>query len=199
MTQNKPDKSIPGPLLSTGEIARYCQISVMQINRWIKKGSLKAFRNPGGRYRVFKTDFREFLEKNGMPVLEEYFNDDRNRRILLADDDEDLVKGIRHLLQSNYVELDIEVAHDGYEALIRTGDFKPDLLILDIMMPKIDGLEVCRRIRASDSINPGMRILSITGHSEAYDREIVMEAGADEYLLKPLDTEKLLEKIEKLI
>ena len=199
MTRNSNNESIPGPLLTTGEIARYCHASVMQINRWIKKGMLKAFRNPGGRYRITKKDFREFLERNEMPVIEKYFEDDRNSRILVADDDADLVKGICHLLNANYAEVDIEVAYDGYEALIKAGDFKPDLLILDIRMPKIDGLEICRRIRSNDSIYPGIKILVITGHSEAYDREMVLGAGADEYLLKPVDTKSLLELVEKLI
>lgn len=199
MTKKSNIKSIPGQLLSSSDIAIYCQVSVMQVNRWMKKGALKAFRNPGGRYRILKKDFKEFLEHNGMPVVDEYFEEERNRRILIADDDEELVKGIHHLIISSYGEVEVENVYDGYEALIKTGDFKPDLLIIDIMMPKIDGLEVCRRIRASESINPGMKILSITGHSETYDREMVMEAGADEYLLKPLDTAKLLELIEKLI
>ena len=199
MTKKNKTEFLPGPLLTTGEVARYCQTSVMQINRWIKNGTLKAFRNPGGRYRISKKDFREFLEKNGMPIVEEFFEYERNKRILIADDDADLVKGIRYLLQASYVELNIKVAYDGYEALIKAGDFKPDLLILDIRMPKIDGLEICRRIRQNNTLKSDTKILAITGHSEAYDREMVLDAGADEYLLKPIDTEKLLELIEKLI
>jgi len=199
MIKNSNIKSIPGQLLSSGDIAFYCHVSVMQINRWIKKGSLKAFRNPGGRYRVLKKDFKEFLEYNGMPVIDEYFEEERNRRILIADDDKDLVKGIHHLLLSSYAEVEVENVYDGYEALIKAGDFKPDLLLLDIMMPNIDGLEICRRIRSNDSLNPDIKILVITGYSEAYDREKVIEAGANEFMLKPLDTTKLLELLEKLI
>jgi len=199
MDKKNDSEYIPGPLLTTGEVARYCHVSVMQVNRWIKNGTLKAFRNPGGRHRVSKDDFRAFLEYNRMPVVKEFFDDDRNRKILIVDDDRDLVKGIRHLIESNYVEVDIEVAYDGYEALLKAGDFKPDLLILDIMMPKIDGLAVCRRIRENAGINPDIRILAITGHSEAYDREIVLDAGADEFMLKPIDSDGMLAFIEKLI
>ena len=60
----------------------------MQVNRWIKKGSLKAFQNPGGNYRISKKDFREFLENNKIPIAEEFFKDQKRKKILIADDDE---------------------------------------------------------------------------------------------------------------
>jgi len=191
--------SIPEPLLTTGDVARYCHTTVMQVNRWIKNKDLRAFRYPGGQYRITKEEFRDFLERNGMPVVEEFFREGRVKKILIADDDPDVVEAIRYLLSKQGDDYSLEVACDGYETLIKAGDFKPDLLILDIRMPKIDGLEVCRRLRDNRNINPGMKILAITGHAEAYDRETVLENGADEYLLKPLDTKSILENVRELL
>ena len=91
------------------------------------------------------------------------------------------------------------MAYDGYEALLKTGTLLPDLLIIDIRMPKIDGLEVCRRIRETTTIKPSPKILAITAHSEAYDRDTVLASGADDYLLKPIEIQTLQEHIEKLI
>ena len=192
-------ESIPGPHLTTGDIARYCHFTVSQVNRWIKKGDLKAFRNVGGHYRVMQSDFRKFLEQNGMPVIEKYFEEGKKKKILIAEDDATIVDIFSHFIKTQYEDAVIEVAYDGYEALLKTGNLLPDLLILDIRMPKIDGLEVCRRIRETKTIKPSPKILAITAHSEAYDRDTVIESGADDYLIKPIEIETLHEHIEKLI
>jgi len=198
--QKKPQKkSILGPLLNTGDIAHYCDVSVMQINRWIKKGSLKAFQNPGGNYRISKKDFKDFLENNKIPIVEEFFQSSKKTKILIADDDATVVDAFSLLLSTHYSEVDIEGSYDGYETLVKTGEFKPDVLILDIKMPKIDGLEVCRRLREDIESTQKIKIIAMTAHSDAYDRETVLAHGADAYLIKPIDSKTLLANVEKLI
>ena len=186
-------------ILSTGIIARYCETTITQVNRWINSGNLCAFRTPGGQYRITKDDFRDFLERFKMPIREEFFRSERKKRILVADDDDSVVEVIRDIIQDNFEDIDLKTACNGYEALITAGSFKPDLLILDMRMPKIDGLEVCRRLRDNDALSGDMKILAMTAHSDAYNRKKVMNAGADEYLIKPVDMEKLLEHIEVLL
>ncbi|MEA2063509.1 MAG: response regulator [Gemmatimonadota bacterium] len=199
MTRKSSGNSIPEPPLTTGDISRYCHTTVMQVNRWIKNDALKAFQTPGGQSRITIEEFRQFLERNGMPIVEEFFKQKTKKKILVADDDSAVVKAISYLLRSQPDNYEVEVSRDGYETLIKAGDFKPDLLILDIRMPKIDGLEVCRRLRQNPDITRGIKILAITGHSEAYDRETVLESGANEYLLKPFEKKSLLDHVEKLI
>ena len=198
MKKNKSSQSLPSTLLTTGDIARYCQITVSQVNRWIKSNELEAFRYPGGHYRITKEDFRSFLERNGIPVIDDFFDDIGGVKILIADDDPIVVDALFTLLSKQKKNYRIETAYDGYEALVKTGDFKPDLLILDIRMPKVDGLEICRRLRKDNSITKDIKILAITGHSEAYDRETVLANGADEYLLKPFNTKSILSSIERI-
>ena len=193
-----PDLSV-GPLLTTRDIARYCDTSVLQVNRWIQRGDLKAFRSPGGRYRVTKEVFREFLEQNDIPIIEEYFQHTRPKKILIADDDAGLVEAISEVFLTRYRDVEIETAYDGYETLIKTGDFKPDLLILDIRMPKIDGLEVCRRLREDTIRTPGIKIIVITAHSSSYDRDTVLLNGANGYLKKPFKMKMLIEIVDKLL
>lgn len=190
--------SIPEKLLTTGEIARYCHTSVMQVNRWIKNSELKSFRNPGGQNRILISDFRVFLEKNGMPVLDEFFGVSVRKKILVADDDISMTGAIRHLLQSRLENIDIEITNNGYETLIKAGDFKPDVLILDIRMPKVDGMEICRRLRAAKSVNP-VKILVVTGYSGEFTPEFIIENGADDFLQKPFDKEVLIAKVRALI
>jgi len=199
MPRKSDTEFIPEKLLSTGDVARYCHTGVTQVKRWIKAGELVAFQNPGGHYRITKENFRSFLERNGMPVSEDFFKGMKKKKILIADDDAGLVEAISEVFITRYKDMAIETAHDGYETLIKTGDFKPDLLILDIRMPKIDGLEVCRRLREDTTRTPGIKIIVITAHSSSYDRETVLKNGANDYLSKPFKMKMLIEAVEKLL
>jgi excisionase family DNA binding protein len=185
-------------LLTTGDVAQYCETTVKQVNRWILGGKLEYFQNPGGQYRILKDKFREFLERNKMPIDDEFFGT-RKKSILIADDDASLAKAYSFALQKHFKDVMIETAVDGYDALIKTGKLSPDLLILDIRMPKIDGLEVCRRLRAGSSADRGIKILAVTAHPSEYDRETVLASGANEYLKKPIPIPELLAQVEKML
>ncbi|MBN1291591.1 MAG: response regulator [Candidatus Latescibacteria bacterium] len=199
MAKKSISDSFTNSLLKTGEVAQYCHTSIMQVHRWIKSGDLKAFQTPRGHRRITIEEFKKFLEKHNIPISEEIHSKAKKTRILIADDDDTLVRAISDMLQKKYNNIECKTAYDGYETLIKAGDFKPDLIILDIKMPKIDGLEVCRRLRENNTFFSGIRILAITAHAEAYDRATVLNAGADDYLLKPFKMSVLLEQIEKLI
>ncbi len=153
----------------------------------------------GGHNRIAIEEFKSFLERHDIPVSEEIKQKVKKGRILVADDDTVLADLIKNVMEDRFKNIEIEIAHDGYEALIKTGKFNPDLLIMDIKMPKIDGLEVCRRLRQDTSLSPGMKIIAITAHSNKYDRETVLASGADEYLIKPIDMQTLQDHVEKLI
>ena len=142
----------------------------------------------------------EKVRGHGMPVVDEFFEGlPRPTRVLLADDDPTVVEAVRRVLMATVFDIQIETALDGYETLIKAGDYKPDLLILDLRMPHMDGLEVCRRLRSNPNLNPAMKILAVTGHSDAYNQERVVENGANDYLLKPFDIRTLLEHVKLLL
>lgn len=199
MRASRQNGHIPEAPLTTGDVARYCHTNLVQVNRWIKRDQLKAFRNPGGQFRIARSDFRQFLVRHGMPVVPEYFDEERGKKILVADDDPSVVEAIGFILRAQPEQYQVEVARDGYETLLKAGDFKPDLVILDIRMPKFDGVELCRRFKLNGAIGPGLKILAITGHSEAYDREYLLANGADDYLLKPFNKSTLLEHVRSLL
>jgi len=199
MAKKPLSESFTKAVLTTGDIARYCHTNVFQVNCWIKNGELKTFQTPGGHNRIAIEEFKSFLERHDIPVSEEIQRKVKKTRILIADDDAVLIDAFKNALEENIKDIEIETAFDGYETLIKTGNFIPDLLILDIKMPKIDGLEVCQRLRKDTKITADIKILAITGHSKAYDRETVLAAGVDEYLLKPIDKKTLIEHVEKLL
>jgi len=114
-------------------------------------------------------------------------------RILIAEDETELAKGLKYLLEKNKFTAD--VVHDGAEALeyFRCRDY--DVVVLDIMMPKVNGLEALRQIRESGS---GVPILMLTAKAEIEDRVAGLEAGADDYLPKPFATSEFLARVKAL-
>jgi two-component system, OmpR family, response regulator MprA len=115
-------------------------------------------------------------------------------RILVVDDDRAVRESLRRSLAFNGYEVD--VAADGGEALERLRAERPDALVLDVMMPRVGGLETCRRLRADGDDVP---ILVLTARDSVADRVAGLDAGADDYLVKPFDLEELLARLRALL
>ncbi len=119
------------------------------------------------------------------------------KRILIVDDDPGTLAVLRNVLTATG-KYELEMVSDGFLAGQKCNSFKPDLIILDINMPKIDGLEVCARLK-SDPETVGIKIVMHSGFSTEQDEKKAREAGADEILRKPIDPKALLAMVEKLI
>lgn len=117
-------------------------------------------------------------------------------RILIADDEPPILLSLQFLMRDAGYEVD--TARDGEEALRRINAFRPHLLILDIMLPRIDGFEVCRRVRACNH-TAGIKIIMLTARGRDADVQTGLSAGADAYLTKPFGTRELLDKIAGLL
>jgi two-component system response regulator MprA len=115
------------------------------------------------------------------------------RRILVVDDDAMVATTIERVLRPEGYEVD--VALGGLAALSRAKEHRPDLVILDLMMPGVDGLEVCRRLRADDKLP----ILLLTARSGTADRVRGLDTGADDYLVKPFAYPELLARVRALL
>lgn len=183
----------------TSDIARYCGVSVVHVNRWIKQGKIMAYRYPRGKYKITEKDFREFLNKNNIPIIASFFSKKEGKKILIGEDNKDFAQVLKKLIEDQFSNVEVEIAHDGYEVLLRIGDIKPDLLILDIRMPKLDGLEVCSQIKKGTGALSKTKIIAMTGHSADYKEKIVLEKGADAFLIKPFKGSQLLEIIKEIL
>ena len=182
----------------TTDIARYCGVSVVHVNRWIKQGKLKAYRYPRGKYKITQKDFREFLDKNNIPIIKSFFSKKDNKKIIIGEDNKDFAQVLKKLIEDQIPNVEIEIAHDGFEVLFRIGDIKPDLLILDIRMPNLDGLEVCSQIKSTSELAK-TRIIAMTAHESVYKEEMVLKKGADAFLVKPFKGSQLLKKIKEIL
>ena len=125
----------------------------------------------------------------------EQYSDEKRPIVLVAEDNLDVAEYIRALLQKQY---EVHTVSDGYEALLLAEDLNPDLIITDIMMPEMDGYELCSQIRTSDLLCH-IPIIVVTARSEDSDRIRGIEEGADAYLQKPFNPAELLARVNKLI
>ena len=179
--------------LTTGQIATYCHVSHVTVLKWIKEGRLKAYTIPSGHYRIQKQDFHEFLVQHKMPVDEAFFAEEAVK-VLVVDDDAKAYK----LITSTFDEYQFASAANGFEAGVQLANFQPDLLILNLDTPGIDGLEICQSVKA----NPKTKRTKILVLAKSAEDKAVTEAlacGADGYLVKPLQAEELKQKARSLI
>jgi DNA-binding response OmpR family regulator len=118
------------------------------------------------------------------------------RRVLIVDDEPNIVLSLEFLLRQQGYE--VSVARDGEEALAAASRLRPDLVVLDVMLPGLDGFEVCRRLRERPE-HGGLKILLLTARGRDVDRVRGMDEGADAYVSKPFSTRELMKTVAELL
>lgn len=177
-------------VFTTGEAAKICKVSQQTIIRCFDNGSLKGFRVPGSRFRrIPREHLYSFMRDNGIPTdaLES-----GKKKLLIVDDDQDLVELISEGFQRDG-RFDIRSVNNGFDAGMGVREFRPDLVILDVMLPDINGREVCQRVR-SDTALDMVKILCISGMVEQDKVAELKAAGADDFMQKPFSIEDLIDR-----
>lgn len=118
------------------------------------------------------------------------------KKILLVDDEPNILLSLEFLVKR--AGYDVQTADDGEAALAAIEGFKPDLVLLDVNMPKRDGFDVCQTVRANDAFNQ-MKIIMLTAKGREVEREKGLALGADDYITKPFSTQEVIEKINELL
>lgn len=181
--------------LTTGEIAKLCDVNLRTVIRWIDRGSLKGFKLPGrGNNRVREEDFVAFLKEHNMPIPAE-FESVENQLILIVDDEAAVAKAIQRVFKGAGYKT--AIAADGFRAGGMLTSEKPVLMTLDLSMPGLDGFQVLEYVRATEEI-ANTRILVISAlDDESLNR--ALECGADAVLQKPFENAELLRVAKQLI
>ncbi|HUQ69057.1 MAG TPA: response regulator [Planctomycetaceae bacterium] len=182
-------------VFTTGEAAKICKVSQQTIIRCFDSGQLKGFRVPGSRFRRIPRDILyRFMKENGIPTdaLES-----GRRKALVVDDDEELVELIKDALESDG-RFEIRVANNGFSAGMTVKEYRPDIIVLDIMLPDINGKDVCNLVRA-DSTLDDTKIICISGMVEQDKIQELKDSGANDFLQKPFEVETLVERMCKLL
>ena len=184
-------------IFTVSQASKYCKVAPKTIINWIEAGHINAYKTVGGHRRIKKEDLDRFLEKHQMPAFEQPSEDTR-KKILVVDDDKIIVETIVQSLEEDEYGYELISAADGFEAGIQVSHFKPDLIILDIMMPDINGYEVCKKVKSNpETKNSKIIVLSAYLDDENYRQ--MKECGADACFSKPLPLPELKEQVAKLL
>ncbi len=177
-------------VFTTGEAAKICKVSQQTIIRCFDNGTLKGFRVPGSRFRRIPRELLfSFMKDNGIPTdaLES-----GKRKVLIVDDDEELVELMVDVFARDG-RFEIKSANNGFDAGMQVREFRPDLVVLDVMLPDINGKEVCQRVRSDDTLE-SVKIICISGMIEQDKVADIRAAGADDFMQKPFSVDKLLDR-----
>ncbi len=180
-------------VFTTGEAAKICKVSQQTIIRCFDNGQLKGFRVPGSKFRrIPREALYKFMRDNSIPTdaLES-----GKRKVLLVDDEVEIIEMLAKALEDDG-RFEYRVAANGFDAGMMVKEYRPDLIILDVMLPDINGKEVCVRVRQDTSLEE-VRIICISGMVEEEKIAELKLAGADEFVRKPFDVDELINKMCK--
>lgn len=185
-------KSNEDRLLTSWEVGDLLQVNPSSVNKWVKEGRISAFRTPGGHRRIRVRDLVKFLSEHKMPIPSSLGSE--RRRLLIVDDDERYLRSLTRLFKS-HEELDVRLVNNGIDALVLVGSFQPQAIVLDVFMPGVDGIEVCRRLREREETH-AIDVIIATGSLTPEIERKAQEAGARACLSKPIDFAALLAAVE---
>ena len=178
--------------LSTFAIARMLHVDPGSVANWIDQNLLKAHRTPGGHRRVASEDLVKFLREHKMPIPPELGA--TPDRVVIVDDEPAITQLIAWAIRSALPNCEVVEAHDGFRAGTIVATLKPNVVILDLRMPGMDGYEVCRLIKSQESTRQA-DVLAMTAYPSPENVQKIKECGARVCLSKPLNMEELLEEI----
>lgn len=174
--------------LSTEQAAELMAVHSRSVLRWVKAGLLPAYQTGGGRWRIHRSSLAHFMAERGMAVPTVLTAGPA--RIALVDDDERFVAALVETLAELAPGADVRVAHDGFAAGLLLATFRPDLLLLDLVMPGLDGFEVLRRLRTHPDLDQ-TAVVVISGALNPDARKRFEDLGADRCLAKPINADEL--------
>ncbi len=177
--------------LTPNDVATLLMVSPVTVRQWAQKGGLSALTTPGGHRRFLRHDVERFARERGI-ALQPPEGD--SLRILIVDDDKQLAGYLVELFANREEAVSTQTAHDGFEAGAKVQTFQPHIMLLDLMMPGLDGFGVCRQMQ-EDPNTKAVRIIAMTGYHTTGNVQRILDAGAEICLPKPLPNDELLEAI----
>lgn len=173
------------PYLTPGEAAKLLMVSPVTVRGWAHKGLLVSEITLGGHRRFLRKSVEQFAKQYKTMPQRKIF------RVLIVDDDKQAAGFLVEWLTGLDESFIVDAAADGFEAGSKLYAFKPDVILLDMMMPGLNGFDICRQIKAAQD-TCDIRVIAMTGHPSRQSAQRILEAGAEACVSKPLGTEFLL-------
>lgn len=179
---------------TTHEASQICDVYPSTVINWIKEGLLPAYTTAGGHRRIKKDDLIKLMKKNNMPIPDELTKENKNR-VLIIDDDHKILKMISAILSSEE-DFEVSTADSGFQAGLKISNWVPDIILLDMLMPEMDGFEVCRRLK-SDEKTKDITIIAVTVVKDHKEIKKMRAYGIADYISKPFKAQDLIKKIKE--
>lgn len=199
---------MPKKLLKISEVAKLVGVLPSTIRYYTDIGLLKSKGETKGGHRLYDANEVtiivnkiKFLSSKGLTMEEikkEILTKADSKKILVIDDEPEVGNLVKDVVAEKFPSAEVKVVLDGFTAGQVLSQYLPDLIILDLMLPGINGFEVCKQIRRMKFLN-GVKILAVTGYDTTENRARIIEAGADDYLAKPMDINALSQKIKNML
>jgi len=182
-------------LFTTGEAAQVCRVSQQTIIRCFDSGRVKGFRVPGSRFRrIPRQSLIKFMKDNSIPLDN---LDSGKKKILIVDDDAEIVELMVDVLARDG-RFDIKTASSGYEEGMKTQQFRPDLILLDYMLPDVNGNVVCHTIKKNPDF-ADIKIIIVSGVVKDEEIEHLLKSGAEDFIKKPFNIAELTNRISDIL
>lgn len=194
-TATQAQKWADKKVFTTGEAADVCKVSQQTIIRCFDSGRLGGFRVPGSKFRrIPRAELIKFMQDNEIPtdILEA-----GGKRVLVVDDDPAIIELFGDVFGRDG-RFDVKTASTGYDAGMMTESFRPHLVLLDYMLPDINGNLVCQRIRANAEL-AGTKIIIVSGVVNQSEIDALRKSGADDFVKKPFNIQHLIEKMSNML
>lgn len=188
-------------IFSALEVANICGVVNQTAINWIKNDYLKAFTTPGGQYRVYADDLLAFLEERNMRIpreLETLLDEVKDSSFLIIDDDKDLNNLLAQKLAKQFPDFSMDQAFDGFEAGTLLARKKPAVVILDVNLPGVNGVTICRNIKTDPNLGKPV-VMAVSGASDPQVKQTLLQEGAEGYFTKPVAFEDLVDAIESCL
>ena len=174
-------------ILSPNQAAEILMVSPATVRHWAAKGQLKALTTAGGHRRFRMSDIESFASVQGITLN---LDDEDTIGILIVDDDVQFASYLAELIPTIDSRIKVEIASDGFEAGKHVHIFKPKMILMDLMMPTMDGFDTCKSIK-DDPDTADIRIVCMTGYASEENIKRITKLGAEVCLTKPIDEAKL--------
>ncbi len=181
---------------STGEVAKIFSCSRVTVFHWIHSGKINAIRTIGGHYRISKKDVERFINPSERSLRKKK-EGKRKTKILVVDDEQQIVNTLILFLEKIDPDFEVYGTTNSFDAGRLVVTFRPDIAIIDVIMPGMNGFEVCEKIK-SDPLTEHIKIIAITGYGTKENIERIKNKGASVCILKPFDYYEVAEEVKKI-
>jgi excisionase family DNA binding protein len=182
-------------LFTTGQAAVICKVSQQTIIRCFDAGKLEGFRVPGSKFRrIPRESVIKFMRENNIPLAN--LSIAGKKKVLIVDDDIEIVELLLDVL-SRDGRFEVRTATSGYDAGLVTQQFRPDVILLDYMLPDVNGNIVCRTIKKNADF-ANTQIIIVSGVVNQEEIEELLKSGAADFIKKPFNISELVDKLAAL-